>query len=39
MSHTQSGIADATLLRWAGRAALLGLLAGVVVGITALMTP
>ncbi len=39
MSHTQSGIAGALLFRWMGRAALLGLLAGVVAGIAALMTP
>jgi hypothetical protein len=39
MSHTKSEIASSTLLGWAGRAALLGLLAGVAVGIAALMTP
>jgi hypothetical protein len=37
MSHTESRVSGATLLRWAGRAALLGLLAGVVAGIAALM--
>jgi hypothetical protein len=39
MTQTQSEITGATLLRWAGRAALLGLLAGVVAGIAALMAP
>lgn len=39
MSHTASGISGATILRWAARAALLGLLAGVAAGIAALMTP
>lgn len=39
MSHTQSEITGATVRRWAGRAALLGLLAGVVAGIAALMNP
>jgi len=39
MTQTQSEITGAMLLRWAGRAALLGLLAGVVAGIAALMAP
>ncbi len=39
MSHTQSGIAGATLLRWMSKAALLGLLAGVAAGIASLATP
>lgn len=39
MSHTPSGITGATLLRWASKAAFFGLLAGVVAGIAALMTP
>jgi hypothetical protein len=36
MSHTQSQISGETLLRWMGRAALVGLLVGLVVGIAAL---
>lgn len=36
MSHTRSQIDGATLLRWMGRAALVGLLVGVVAGIAAL---
>jgi len=39
MLHTQSEITGATVLRWAGRAAIAGLLTGVVVGIVAIMTP
>lgn len=39
MSHTRSQITGATVLRWAGRAALLGLLAGVVAGVAALLAP
>jgi hypothetical protein len=37
MPHTESQVTGATVLRWAGRAALLGLLAGTVAGVAALM--
>lgn len=39
MSHTESELTGATVLRWARNAAVAGLLLGVAAGIVALMTP